>query len=127
MHQPIHDTTEAALLEALDSWAWWERTCEHWREQCQQAQRERDLARYRSEVSDKLEAITTLSIQKRCVFHLAGEYDDERELNLGWRVEGPRGMNNANMGYRDDLRGVLDEMLDWLRTAEEKPWPEPLH
>jgi hypothetical protein len=52
MHQSIHDTTEAALFEALSSWTWWERTCNWWREACQDAWRQRDLARAQLENGD---------------------------------------------------------------------------
>ena len=122
MHQDTHDTTEAELLAASNSWDWWSRTCEYWRETCQKAQRERDLARAHAAPWVTMNAIITLAEQKRCDFQILSEYDEAGNLMLGWRVEGPRGMNNANMGFIN-LINALDEMLEWLETCEHKPSP----
>lgn len=112
MHQPIHDSTEAALLEAMSNWAWWEQTCEYWREQCQEAQRQRDLAYSRTQWLGKITQILDLATKRGCEASVSVTYDDQGQPQYGGTVSGSSFWDNLWRHHDQDR--VLSDMIAWL-------------
>lgn len=119
MHQSTHDTTEAELQEALSNAAWWEQTCEYWHKRTEQAERERDFARH-STLDAHFDILIKLCEKKNCVFSIDADNEGTEDIGFEWRVRGPRGLNNAS-GPFSTIAEAVNDMLDWLETAQEKP------
>jgi len=77
-----------------------------------------------NELGPLMDDLVNAALWRYCEFQIGMIYNDNDQAVYEGTVSGERGLNNSWVNA--NLFDLVTEMIHWLRTAKEKPFPEKM-